>query len=125
MFWREGTQDEENKIQQYSVVVGKLSCMHSFLQPTNKRVIIKELWHQIGIQKYLLLHVLKMSDTNLGLQGKGKFINRPTSTGGKKYNKYFVYIPTEIANDSQFPFKIGEVITIQIDYKSKKVIISK
>lgn len=65
------------------------------------------------------------SDTNLALKGKGRFINRPTITGGKKYDKYFIYIPTELANDSQFPFNVGDMITIQVDTKSKKIILSK
>lgn len=65
------------------------------------------------------------SDTNLALKGKGRFINRPTSTGGKKYDKYFVYIPTELVRDSQFPFKVGDTLTIRLDHKSKRIILSK
>ena len=63
--------------------------------------------------------------TILALKGKGKFINRPTTTGGKKYDKYFVYIPTDVANDSQFPFKAGNIVEIIVDPKLKRVILKK
>jgi hypothetical protein len=59
------------------------------------------------------------------LKGKGKFINRPTQTGGKKYDKFFVYIPTELAKDSQFPFEPGDPVNIIISTKSQKVELSK
>ncbi len=65
------------------------------------------------------------SDTNLALKGKGRFINRPTTTGGRKYDKYFVYIPTEVANDSQFPFKVGDIVRIGVNSRTKKVILEK
>lgn len=39
------------------------------------------------------------------LQGKGRFMNRPTRTGKRVYDKFFVYIPTEIARDGLFPFR--------------------
>lgn len=62
---------------------------------------------------------------NLALTGKGKFINRPTSTGGKRYDKYFVYIPSDVANDSQFPLEAGDVITIKVDPRRGKISITK
>jgi hypothetical protein len=65
------------------------------------------------------------NDTNLATQGKGRFVNRPTTTGGKKYDKYFVYIPTELATDSQFPFKVGSLVRITINTKAKKIILEK
>jgi len=59
------------------------------------------------------------------LEGKGRFINRPTETGGKKYDKFFIYIPTEVARDSSFPFKPGEVVKVRIDPSSERLIIEK
>jgi len=50
-------------------------------------------------------------------------VNRPTVTGGKKYAKYFVYIPTEVANDSQFPFKEGDPVYVSLDGRKKRVTI--
>jgi len=59
------------------------------------------------------------------LEGKGRFINRPTKTGGKVYDKHFIYIPTEIARDSLFPFKIQESVKISIDKKRNRLIVEK
>jgi len=57
------------------------------------------------------------------LEGKGKIVNRPTQTGKKLYNNYFVHIPTAIARDSAFPFRIGEEVIVTIDTKEKKLVI--
>ncbi len=59
------------------------------------------------------------------LEGKGKFINRPTVTGGKSYDKYFVYVPTEVARDGLFPFKVGDEVRIRIDSGKKRLIVEK
>jgi len=59
------------------------------------------------------------------LEGKGKFINRPTQTGGKLYDKFFIYVPTEVARDGLFPFKIGEIVKVRIDEKNNRLIIKK
>jgi len=63
-------------------------------------------------------------DTRL-LEGKGRFINRPTQTGGKLYDKFFIYVPTDVARDSLFPFKEKEVVLIRIDAEGKRLIIEK
>ena len=55
--------------------------------------------------------------------GRAKLINRPTTTKGKKYDKFFVYIPTYVARDKDFPFKIGEELVIRIE--NGKLIIEK
>jgi hypothetical protein len=47
-------------------------------------------------------------------RARGRFINRPTKTGRGVYDKFFVYVPTELARDSSFPFKAGEEVDIQI-----------
>ena len=59
------------------------------------------------------------------LEGEGKFINRPTQTGGKLYDKFFVYVPTDVARDGTFPFKVNERVKARIDAENKKVIIEK
>ena len=56
-------------------------------------------------------------------KGKGRFINRPTRTGGRTYDKFFIYVPTEVARDGTFPFKEGEEVAIRIE--NKRVIIEK
>ena len=60
---------------------------------------------------------------NLATKGKGRFVNRPTVTGGKKYDKFFIYVPTEVAKDSQFPFKTGDFLEIKIDTVKKHLIV--
>ena len=59
------------------------------------------------------------------LEGKGRFINRPTRTGGKLYDKFFIYIPTEVARDSSFPFKEREEVKVRIDVENNRLIIER
>ena len=49
------------------------------------------------------------------IEGIGKIINRPTKTGKKIYDKYFIYIPAGVAKDSAFPFKPGENVIVKIE----------
>ena len=55
--------------------------------------------------------------------GIGTFINRKTKTGKKSYDRFFIYIPTEVARDGTFPFTEGDKVEIEI--KEKAVIITK
>ena len=50
-------------------------------------------------------------------KGTGKFFNRPTASKGKKYDKFFMYIPTEVARDTNFPLKDGDRIEVEINGK--------
>jgi len=59
------------------------------------------------------------------LKGEGRFINRPTRTGGKLYDKFFIYVPSEVARDGLFPFKEKEKVKIKIDEKNNRLIIEK
>lgn len=56
-------------------------------------------------------------------KGTGTFINRKTKTGKKLYDRFFFYIPTEVARDTTFPFTEGEKVEIEI--KGKTVSITK
>jgi len=58
------------------------------------------------------------------IEGEGRFINRPTKTGKGVYDKFFLYIPTEVARDGLFPFKEGDEVLVKIDAKLKRVIIT-
>ena len=51
-------------------------------------------------------------------KGKGRFFNRPTASGGKKYDKFFIYVPTEVAKDAGFPFSHGDRVEVEIKGKS-------
>ena len=57
------------------------------------------------------------------IEGEGKLINRPTQTGGKTYDKFFIYVPIEVARDSAFPFKANERVKVKIDLEHKRLII--
>jgi hypothetical protein len=56
-------------------------------------------------------------------KGKGRFFNRPTISKGKKYDKFFIYIPTEVARDTNFPLKDGDRVEVEI--KDETLIIKK
>lgn len=47
-------------------------------------------------------------------KGKGRFFNRPTISKGKKYDKFFIYVPTEVARDTTFPLHDGERVEVEI-----------
>lgn len=49
------------------------------------------------------------------LEGKGKLINRPTKTRKKAYDKFFIYLPTDVVQDSGFPFKAGDNVKVKVD----------
>jgi hypothetical protein len=49
-------------------------------------------------------------------------LNRPTKTGKRIYDKFFIYIPTEIARVGLFPFKEEDEVNVQVDAKGKRVI---
>jgi len=59
------------------------------------------------------------------IEGKGRVLNRPTKTGGRSYDKFFIYIPTEVARDGLFPFDPGEEVSIRIDHEKKRLIVTK
>lgn len=59
------------------------------------------------------------------IEGKGRFMNRPTKTGKRIYDKFFIYVPTEVARDGLFPFKPGDEVIIRIDQAGNQIIILK
>ena len=56
-------------------------------------------------------------------EGEGKFVNHPTRTGKKLYDKFYIYIPTQVAKDGTFPFKEGDKVKIRIE--NDKLVIEK
>ena len=56
-------------------------------------------------------------------KGIGRFINRRTKTGSKFYDRFFIYVPTEVARDGTFPFKEGDKVEIEV--KDKTLVIRK
>jgi hypothetical protein len=51
----------------------------------------------------------------------GRVVNRPTITGGKRYDKIFVYIPSQVANDTAFPFETGTKVEVEIKGKTLSI----
>ena len=56
-------------------------------------------------------------------KGTGTFINRKTKTGRKTYDRFFFYVPTEVARDTTFPF--GEGDRVEIEIKGETISITK
>jgi hypothetical protein len=61
----------------------------------------------------------------LVLEGKGKFLNRKTKTASKDYDKFFFYVPAEVARDGTFPFKPHDPVIVKIDVVKKRIVIEK
>ena len=59
------------------------------------------------------------------IEGKGRFLNYPSTTGSRKYDKFFIYVPTEVARDGYFPFEPGEEVTIRIERGEGRLTITK
>jgi len=59
------------------------------------------------------------------LQGKGKFINRRTRTASKDYDRFFIYVPVEVARDSAFPFKANDLVTVKVDKGKNRLTVEK
>lgn len=59
------------------------------------------------------------------LEGKSKLINRPRMSKGKRYDAVFIYIPSELFRDSQFPFRSDDDVVIRVDAKNKRLVIEK
>lgn len=55
--------------------------------------------------------------------GRAKLINKPTTTKGKKYDKYFIYLSTYVVEDNAFPFKENEELLVKIE--NGKLVIEK
>lgn len=93
-------------------------------QQIDRQVTLPFLWHQTGARKEPYPHLEPVA-LSLVHKGVGKFVNRPTSTGGRKYDKFFVYVPTEVAKDSQFPFRAGEAVAVAIDPRRRRLVIDR
>lgn len=47
-------------------------------------------------------------------EGDGTIVFRESKTGNRVYRKVWLYIPSQVANDSSFPFEHGEKVCIKI-----------
>jgi hypothetical protein len=54
----------------------------------------------------------------MALQGTGRFVSYEKS-------RNMIYVSSKVAEDSNFPFRPGDDLTITIDAKSKRLIVEK
>jgi hypothetical protein len=47
--------------------------------------------------------------------GIGTVIGRKSVSKGREYRRIWIYIPTKVAEDTSFPFKVGEPCLVEID----------
>jgi len=72
------------------------------------------------LEKTNIMSINKVTKMRKGI---GRFINRRTKTGKKFYDRFFIYVPTEVARDTNFPLKDGDRIEVEI--KGETLIIRK
>ncbi len=60
---------------------------------------------------------------NLARTGKGTIIGRKTASKGKEYARVWVYVPTKVSEDTNFPFKIGAPCVVEIDEATNQLIV--
>ncbi|MDG6919697.1 MAG: hypothetical protein JRN12_03555 [Nitrososphaerota archaeon] len=59
------------------------------------------------------------------LEGVGKSINRRTKTAKKECDRFFIYIPVEVARDSAFPFRPEDRLIIKVEKGKNKITVEK
>jgi hypothetical protein len=47
--------------------------------------------------------------------GVGTIIGRKSVSKGKEYRRIWIYVPTKVAEDTSFKFKVGEPCLVEID----------
>jgi hypothetical protein len=47
-------------------------------------------------------------------RGGGDSSKDPPVSKGKKHDKFFIYVPAEVAKDATFPFSDGERVQVEI-----------
>jgi len=55
------------------------------------------------------------------IEAESHFVNRREKRGQKSYDRYFIYVPSELAHDSGFPFKEGERVKIKVTDKGLSI----
>jgi hypothetical protein len=75
------------------------------------------------LERVMWANIMNRNKATKMKEGTGTFINRRTKTGKKSYDRFFIYVPTEVARDGTFPFIEGDKVKIEI--KGKTVIITK
>lgn len=58
------------------------------------------------------------------LKAVGSLVPRTTRSKQKSYTKHYIYLPSNLVNDSQFPFRLQKQ-KVQIIVDGEKLIVSK
>jgi hypothetical protein len=51
----------------------------------------------------------------LARTGIGTIIGRKSMSKGREYTRIWIYVPTNVMEDTAFPFKIGDPCVVEID----------
>jgi hypothetical protein len=57
------------------------------------------------------------------IEGIGRFVDRKPKVEGKEYFQLVLYIPRDVAKDSQFPFRPGEDVHLKLE--AGRMVVSK
>ena len=49
--------------------------------------------------------------------GVGTIIGRKSTSKGREYARVWIYVPTKVAEDTSFPFKVGDPCLVEVDEK--------
>lgn len=63
-------------------------------------------------------------NNEMPLESNGSFIPRKNTSKGKKYTRYYIYLPTDLVNDSAFPFSL-EKQNVKIKIDGNKLVVRK
>ncbi len=69
--------------------------------------------------------IVAKREQNMVSIGFGRIINRISRANGKVYDRFFLYLPVDVARDERFPFKADEKVMIRIDEANKRLIVEK
>jgi len=52
-------------------------------------------------------------------------IGRRSVSKGRQYQRFWIYIPTKVSEDSSFPLKVGDPCLVQLDLERKQLLIKR
>jgi len=58
------------------------------------------------------------------LESEARLLARIYTREDKTYERFWIYVPSKIAKDSQFPFEAGQTLNIEVDPKRSAVLLS-
>jgi hypothetical protein len=74
-------------------------------------------------QKRVIEYCSIKQAVKLTLNAVGTIVGKKTRVGGRDYRQVLLYIPSSVAEDSQFPIQIGSPCEISVDVKNRQLVI--